>query len=111
MTGFFIALAQAALIQALSLATQWGKAKLKEIWEHAKKRALELDGMQGLTGKQKAGILSEELRLAALDLSPDATDAAVETALHAAFPFLNQVIEILIPFAVIVARAQQKATT
>ena len=106
--SILLSFAQAALLQALGLVTKWGKAKLKELWEYAKKRVLELEAAPGLTGKEKAAKLSEELRLKALDLSPDATDAAVDAAMKKAAPHLNQAIEILIPFAVIIARAQSK---
>lgn len=104
MTTLFLSFAQYALLRALDLATRWGKAKLKELWEHAKRRVLDLEASPDLTGKQKAAVLAEELRLMALDLSPDATDRMVSTAMEKAAPFLNQAIEILIPFAVIVAR-------
>lgn len=111
MTTLLLSFAQAALLQALSLATRWGKAKLKDIWDHARHRVLDLEAQPGLSGKQKAAILAEELRLRALDLSPDATDEMVTAAMATSAPFLNQAIEILIPFAVIIARAQPKPTT
>jgi hypothetical protein len=105
MTTLFLSFAQYALLRALDLATKWGKAKLKDLWEFAKQRVLDLEATPGLTGKQKAAVLSEELRLRALDLSPEATDEMVSVAIARSAPFLNQAIEILIPFAVIVARA------
>jgi len=105
MTALFLSFAQYALLRALDLATKWGKKKLAEMWDHAKKRVLELEADPNLSGKQKAAVLAEELRLKALDLSPDATDAMVSHSLEKAAPFLNQAIEIMIPFAVIVARA------
>ena len=105
MTTLFLSFAQYALLRALDLATKWGKSKLKDIWEHAKQRVLDLEAAPSLTGKQKAAVIAEELRLKALDLSPDATDEMVSSAMGKAAPFLNQAIEIMIPFAVIVARA------
>lgn len=104
MTTLFLSFAQYALLRALDLATRWGKAKLKELREHAKRRVLDLEQESDLTGKQKAALLAEELRLMALGLSPEATDGMVSASMAKAAPFLNQAIEILIPFAVIVAR-------